>query len=134
MNSAVRFERHQIAPCGMNCGTCMAYLRVKNHCPGCRIHSDDKQVSIRQCIIPRCEHLDHTTSGFCFECQKFPCRRVKQLDLRYRKKYRTSFIENLLIIRDRGIDAFLALESARRTCPGCGAVLCVHRTDCQTCG
>ncbi len=25
-----------IAPCGMNCSICMAYLRGKNKCPGCR--------------------------------------------------------------------------------------------------
>ncbi len=25
-----------IAPCGMNCATCLAYLRDKNTCCGCR--------------------------------------------------------------------------------------------------
>ncbi len=134
MINPVHFDPILIAPCGMNCGTCMAYLRVKNHCPGCRVHSDDKQVSVRQCIIPRCVHLDLTESGYCYECPKFPCRRVKQLDLRYRTKYRTSFIENLVMIRDQGMDAFLVFESRRRTCPVCGAVLCVHRPDCPGCG
>ncbi len=27
-----------IAPCGMNCGICLAYLRTKNVCPGCRVN------------------------------------------------------------------------------------------------
>jgi hypothetical protein len=30
-------ENALIAPCGMNCGVCMAYLREKNKCPGCRL-------------------------------------------------------------------------------------------------
>jgi hypothetical protein len=28
---------HLVAPCGMNCGICRAYLREKNKCPGCRV-------------------------------------------------------------------------------------------------
>ncbi len=134
MNIQVQFDTAMIAPCGMNCATCLGYLRVKNHCPGCRVFSNDKQVSIRQCIIPRCEHLAGTTSGFCYECPVFPCRRIKQLDLRYRKKYRTSFIENLLMIREQGMEAFLVFESRRRSCSGCGTVLCVHRQVCLKCG
>ncbi len=31
-----------IAPCGMNCGTCLGYLREKNKCVGCRLKSDIK--------------------------------------------------------------------------------------------
>ena len=133
MLNTFQFDPFLIAPCGMNCGTCLAYLREKNHCPGCRVYSADKAVSIQRCIIPKCEHLAQTSSGFCYECGKFPCRRVKQLDLRYRTKYRTSFIENLLMIRDEGMEVFLTFESRRRTCPHCGSVLCVHRSSCFTC-
>jgi hypothetical protein len=134
MINPVQFDKLLIAPCGMNCGTCLGYLREKNRCPGCRVFSSDKAVSIQRCIIPGCEHLAKTESGFCYECVKFPCRRVKQLDLRYRTKYRTSFMENLIMIRDQGMDAFLAFESRRQTCPKCGAGLCVHRPGCMTCG
>jgi len=28
MNTAVKFEKYHIAPCGINCGTCRAYLRM----------------------------------------------------------------------------------------------------------
>jgi len=28
-----------IAPCGMNCGACIAFMRDKNNCPGCRVFS-----------------------------------------------------------------------------------------------
>jgi hypothetical protein len=129
----VSFDKSLIAPCGMNCGTCMAYLRVKNRCPGCRIYSADKAISIQRCIIPKCAHLSKTESAFCYDCEKYPCRRLKQLDKRYSTKYKTSFIENLTIIKEKGIDKFLAFESKRRTCPNCGSVLCVHRENCLIC-
>jgi hypothetical protein len=130
MKSPVKFDSSVIATCGMNCGNCLAYLRVKNHCPGCRVSSIDNQVSCQNCIISNCIHLEKTNSKFCYECVKFPCTRMKQLDKRYRTRYNTSFIENLLMIKDNGIEEFLEFESARRTCPECGSVLCVHRQNC----
>jgi hypothetical protein len=99
MSKSVKFNKNFIAPCGMNCGTCLAYLREKNRCPGCRIFSADKAVSVHRCIIIKCIYLEKTKSKFCYECEKFPCKRMKQLDKRYRTKYRTIFIENLLIIK-----------------------------------
>jgi hypothetical protein len=131
MISPVTFERFLIAPCGMNCGTCLAYLRVKNHCPGCRVISAAKPMSCQKCIIANCIHLEKSNSKFCYDCVKFPCTRMKQLDKRYRTRYNTSFIENLSMIKEKGMAEFLDFESGRRTCPDCGAVLCVHRQDCM---
>jgi len=133
MRSSVTFERSMIAPCGMNCGTCIAYLREKNNCPGCRIYSADKAISVQRCIIIKCVNLEMTTSKFCYECEKYPCNRLKQLDKRYRTKYKTSFIENLAMIKEKGIDSFLVFESKRRTCPHCGSTLSVHRDSCLIC-
>ncbi|SRR4030043_2300431 len=133
MKSKVSFDKSQIAPCGMNCGTCLAYLRDKNRCPGCRVISADKAVSVQRCIIVKCDYLEKTKSKFCYECAKFPCKRIKQLDKRYRTKYKTGFIENLLMIQDKGIKEFLSFESIRRTCPNCGSTLCVHRSFCLDC-
>ncbi len=133
MRSQVSFDKFLIAPCGMNCGTCIAYLRDKNKCPGCRVYSADKAISIQRCIIPKCVHLDKTESKFCYECEKYPCKRVKQLDKRYRTKYNTSFIENLAMIKEKGIEKFLDFESKRRTCLNCGSVLSIHRDYCLTC-
>jgi hypothetical protein len=133
MNPEVSFDKSLIAPCGMNCGTCIGYLRVKNKCPGCRVNSADKAISVKRCIITKCDYLERTDSKFCYDCEKFPCRRLKQLDKRYRTKYRTSFIENLLMIKEKGIDNFLVFESGRRTCQNCGSVLTVHRENCMFC-
>lgn len=133
MNPLISFDKSLIAPCGMNCGSCIGFLREKNKCPGCRIYSSGKAVSVQKCIIPKCVHLEKTASKFCYECEKYPCLRIKQLDKRYRTRYKTSFIENLAIIKEKGINAFLDFESERRTCKKCGSVLSVHREQCLHC-
>jgi hypothetical protein len=133
MSNLVKFKRSLIAPCGMNCGTCLAYLRVKNRCPGCRVLSTDKAITCQRCIIKNCIYFEKTNSKFCYNCKIFPCKRMKQLDKRYKTKYRTSFIENLLMIKENGITNFLHFESKRRTCPNCGSALCVHRSFCLSC-
>ena len=123
-----------IAPCGMNCGICMAYLRTRTHCPGC--HGDDtqKQVSCLRCSIKSCTLRATTESGFCYECPKYPCRRLKDLDRRYRTKYGMSMLENLGYIREHGVPAFAEKERERWRCRYCGGVICVHRHACSQCG
>ena len=133
MIPSVIFDKSLIAPCGMNCGTCIGYLRTKNRCVGCREMSASKLPSRVRCVIKNCAELEKTSSGFCYECHKFPCTRMKQLDRRYRTKYHTSFIENLTMIKEKGINSFLEFEAARRACPKCGAVLSVHKDKCLEC-
>ncbi len=133
MSTSVTFDRSMIAPCGMNCGTCYAYLRTKNKCCGCLSASVNNYKTVHLCIIKNCEHLEKTTSKFCFDCDTFPCKRLKQLDKRYRTKYRTSFIENLGTIKEFGITYFLTNEAIRWTCPDCGSTLSCHRNYCLNC-
>jgi len=127
-------ETRLIAPCGMNCAICMAHQRTKNRCPGCHGDDTDKQVSCKQCSVTRCELRLATESGFCYECPKYPCRRLKDLDKRYRTKYGMSMLENLAFIREHGLSAFVEKETERWRCPKCGATICVHRRQCQNCG
>jgi hypothetical protein len=122
-----------IAPCGMNCGLCLAYLRDKNRCEGCRSYSTNKPKYCARCLILNCELLAQSDSKFCYECQKFPCPRLKQLDKRYRTKYRMSMIENLNTIQASGLEYFLDTENKRWKCPTCGSTICVHRKFCLTC-
>lgn len=130
-DTTVSFERSMLAPCGMNCGSCIGYMRPKNKCPGCRqVSHGEARV---QCIIKNCDLLAKTKSGFCYECQKYPCRRLKQLDKRYRTRYNTSILENLMMIKQQGIEYFLAFETDRRKCRECGASLSVHRDHCLAC-
>ena len=131
-------EEKLIAPCGMNCGLCIAYqFREKDlnkkgfhkkYCPGC---------------IPRgenCKHMAHICSlvgegkvRFCYECEEYPCKRLKSLDKRYRTKYNMSMIENLDVIKDKGMKAFLEKEEKKWTCPTCGGITCCHAGLCLEC-
>lgn len=120
-----------IAPCGMNCGLCMAYLREKNRCAGCRSSDDLKSVSRARCKIKTCSG---SSSDFCFTCEKFPCKPLKHLDKRYRTKYSMSMVENLVNIKDHGIGKFVEKESRKWQCLSCGGTICVHKGSCFICG
>lgn len=127
-----------IAPCGMNCALCAAYqFRLhdlnkkgfhRKYCPGCIprgqncLHMGDA-----------CEQLAHGTLRFCYECEAYPCKRLKALDKRYRTKYHMSMIANLEQIRDQGMEAFLAQEVQKWRCPTCGGSLCCHNGLCMHC-
>lgn len=87
----------------------------------------------RLCVIKTCPN-QKSQSGYCFECNDFPCKRLKDLDKRYRTKYHMSMIENLIYIRDHGIELFLENENHRWQCPECSAVVCVHKSNCLSCG
>jgi nickel-dependent lactate racemase len=132
--TAIEFTKEMIAPCGMNCGSCLGYMRDKDHCPGCRTYDPAKPGYCRQCIIIRCDQLKETESKFCYECPKYPCTRLKALDKRYKTKYNTSFFDNLSMIKEKGIKSFLDFETERRSCQQCGATICVHRPQCFECG
>jgi len=82
-----------IATCGMNCGICIAYLREKNKCSGCRGLNKGNPITRSECKIKKCDKLH---SEFCFNCEEFPCKKLMHLDKRYQTKYNMSMIENLL--------------------------------------
>ena len=134
MNETFANAKLLIAPCAMNCGICIGYLREKNKCCGCNFDSGFKPNSCKNCIIKNCEHIKTSASGFCYDCEKYPCKRLKQLDKRYRTKYRMSMIENLNKIKISGMTEFLKSENEKWKCPNCGSRLSAHRNNCLSCG
>jgi len=123
-----------IAPCGMDCAICLAFLRPRNKCPGCRGPDAGKPPSRWDCGIKKCATFEESKARFCYACDAFPCDRLKRLDKRYRTRYGMSMIENLEHIKADGIRRFLKGEEARWTCPSCGGTICVHRGCCFSCG
>ena len=123
-----------IAPCGMNCRLCHAYVRDVNVCPGCRGDDNYKSKSCLACHIKNCEKIVNAEAKYCFNCDSFPCARLKHLDKRYRTKYGMSMIDNLEDIRRFGIRRFIRNEKERWTCPECGEMICVHKPQCISCG
>ena len=117
-----------IAPCGMNCRLCIGYVRAKNKCDGC-LTANTK--CSRKCVLRLCTKRK---SKYCGSCASFPCRRLKQLDKRYRTKYGMSMIENLVQIEELGIRQFVKNENTRWLCATCGELVCVHRPNCLSCG
>lgn len=122
------FRTILIAPCGMDCAVCMAYLRKKNHCGGC--YAPDRLCNTN-CTISACQKVQ----GRCHpDCGEFPCRRLKQLDKRYRTKYHMSMLDNLEFIRKNGIRAFVKSERERWSCKACRGTIDVHHYRCSGCG
>lgn len=114
-----------IAPCGMNCKICLGYLRDKNKCSGCREMDENNSNYCRKCIIKYCDALKEKGMKFCSDkCEKYPCKRLKDLDKRYRTKYGMSMIENLEFIKRSGIREFIQHEKRRWIKNR--KVLCVH--------
>jgi hypothetical protein len=114
-----------IAPCGMNCNLCHAHLREKNRCPGCRAYSADKPNTRTTCIIKNCNILKDNNLKYCSKkCENYPCKRLKDLDKRYRTKYTMSMIDNLESISKNGIRRFVSSEEIRWMKNG--KIFCVH--------
>ncbi len=135
MNTASIIKSKPIAPCGINCMICRGYLlRKKNKCSGCWGDNTNKSNLCVNCKIKNCDNLLKTKSKFCFECEKFPCLSIKQLDKRYRTKYNMSALENLENIKKLGVRKFVQNEKIRWTCPECGGIICVHTGHCSNCG
>ncbi len=122
------FRTTLVAPCGMDCAICSAFLREKNRCTGCATanHPSCRNCSVVTCTERKGRH-GHT-------CGHFPCRRLKQLDARYRAKYRMSMLENLEIIRTKGLREFIRIERERWSCKICGGTIDVHHYRCSACG
>jgi hypothetical protein len=116
-----KINRNLIAPCGMNCAVCRAYLRDKNRCDGC---SKIETGSPKTCVLCRMRTCTERKGKYCFDCSWFPCERLKHMDKRYRTKYGMSQIENLKFIRDHGINDFIKNERIRwQSAKG---IFCVH--------
>jgi hypothetical protein len=129
-----------IAPCGMNCGICSGYLAKKydirskgvrmTYCAGCRPR--DKQCAF---LKKRCEILLNGRVEYCYECESYPCERLRHIDKRYfLSRFRMSMIENLEYIKEYGMEKFLEKEEEKWRCPECGGVICCHNGICFNCG
>ena len=127
-------QARRIAPCGINCGLCRAFLRSRNRCPGCRGDDGGKPKTRVGCKIKTCSERRRDGGDFCAGCARLPCERLRNLDKRYRLKYGMSMIENLQSIAADGLASFLEREKRKWTCPGCGATICVHEAACLVCG
>ena len=119
-----------IAPCGLNCSLCRAYIRGRNPCPGCRGGDNHKSKTCSSCTIKNCKNLTADKHQFCYSCAKFPCAPLLHLASRYQDKYGVSIMANLERINAVGAENFVAEETAKWACPNCNSLLCMHKPQC----
>lgn len=137
--SAPKFSPELVAPCGMNCSICKAYLALSRnvprkkgavtHCAGCRVR--DKNCAF---IKRDCEKIRKKQILFCYQCPDMPCERLTKLDTYYRSRYSMSMIENQKLMKEKGMTAFLKDQIEKYQCPKCGDVVSVHDSKCYACG
>jgi len=127
-------EKQILAPCGINCSLCRAYQRKRNKCDGCYEVAGNRATHCESCKIKHCEDHHGKETELCIECEKFPCKKMKQIDLRYIRGYKVSLIQNQERLKKLGAEAYLEEEKKLWTCPNCGGTLCMHQTACLRCG
>jgi hypothetical protein len=130
-----KFTAELIAPCGMNCGICIAFFgytlngkKRKHTCKSCRLRNTQCAFIKKQCVKLAANQIE-----YCFECTDFPCENLTTLDKRHRTKYGMSMIENLKYIQTNGIQQFLKHEEERWKCPSCGGIICEQNKICYSC-
>ena len=133
------FTPDSIAPCGMNCGICKAYLAYSrgipykkgevSHCTGCLVRNKNCAFIKRDC-----ERIRKKQIRFCYECERMPCNELAKIDSYYKARYGMSMVENQNVIREQGMDEFLKKQYEKYRCPDCGDVVSVHDGKCYACG
>ncbi len=136
--SGIGMTETMIAPCGMNCALCVHYqfraydINQKGfnrlYCPGCIDRAKGCLYMGENCTLHKTPSI-----RFCTSCDHYPCKQLKGLDKRYRTKYHMSMIENLEIIKTKGLDAFLKQQETKWACPTCGSPICCHNGLCLHC-
>ncbi len=121
-----------IAPCGLICDLCSAFQREKNRCPGCTAEGN-KPAYCMNCIVVNCPEKNGDPTKLCDVCSKYPCKRLKALEKRYKTKYGESLFENFQKIKQLGLERFKQEAEASWRCPDCKELLNVHRVQCSHC-
>ena len=124
-----------VAPCGVVCDLCSAFQRKRNKCVGCNNDDNNRYhySKCSKCKIKNCLEKNGNGKLLCNICNKFPCRLIIKLDVRYRVKYGESPIENLHEITRIGIKDFMKEFNKKWKCKKCSNLLCVHRGYCLFC-
>ena len=90
----------------------------------------------QKCVFHQCELRKTYKYGFCLECEKFPCEKLKRLDKKHKEHDGLSMIENQIYIKNKGVRSFLKAETEKWKCTECGGLVCVgaHEILCSDCG
>ena len=137
MGKTKLFTAEMLAPCGLDCSICSQAHSDTNPCPGCNGPNREKPVFCAMlCGIVKCKKRKAGDYQYCDECPDFPCAEVMEKETRYTSAYPLSEspLNNLRMMRDMGMDAFLDHERDKWMCKRCGGAVSVHTGCCGKCG
>lgn len=132
--------------CGLYCGACEVYLANQDgtieekakewgmdpgdlQCHGCK--SDVVSVYCRRCKIKSCAEAKHV--GYCFECDAFPCSSLIEFS-NDEHSHHSIALHNLGVMRKSGVEAWVAEQKTRWSCPQCGERFSWYDERCGQCG
>ncbi len=131
------FTADMIAPCGLDCSLCRLAHDKDHPCAGCNGPNENKpRFCAELCGIVICEKRRNNGYEYCDECPEFPCEDVMEKESRYTTAYPLyeSPLNNIRLIREIGMDAFLEKQRSEWTCKECGGPVCVQTGICRDCG
>lgn len=117
--------------CGLFCGTCQAY---PEYCHGCL--SDLVAAPCKVCShgFRDCAREHQVTH--CYMCAEFPCPRLEQFSHEHYQNgicHHEHVIEDGRDMREMGVKAWVARETAEHTCPLCGELIVWFEPECPHC-
>lgn len=124
-------DNNMLAPCGINCKVCYKHLHPKKSCQGCFLGEENKPEHCKKCAIIICEKRKGIK--YCYECEDFPCKRMKYQEKSYSTRYKVSPFQNLSIVKKLGIHEFMKTEKVKWTCPNCEGIVSQHDRICSEC-
>lgn len=111
---------------------CAVHLDNKKHCVGCL--GDPSKITRKSCIhCVRKNCAKEKGHTHCFECETYPCSRLKPLAKTYREKYGVDLIAIGNDAKANGVAAAMEKQLAEYTCT-CGGIICMHDGICRGCG
>ncbi len=136
--------------CGIYCGACSVVICGKTGradgfaaclggvprgdlaCGGCK--SDTVYAGCSTCNIRRCAR--ERSIAHCIDCAEYPCASYRkwQLVAKALVPHAGTATANLEVIRRDGVDAWLAAQERRWSCPGCGSPFSWYARTCHKCG
>lgn len=131
MEMPQKMDGSMFAPCGMNCVVCYKHCYHKKPCAGCLNSDLGKPEHCRKCTIKDCVRARGL--DYCFQCPEYPCKRLKYMEKSYQTRYQASLMDNSAAVKARGLEAFMAEQREKYTCPACGGVISLHDRACSQC-
>lgn len=105
-------------------------------CEGCK--SDVLFVGCQNCSVRICAREKHIEA--CIECAEFPCREVQgrmeylSKNLRETLPHTRVAFRNLLLIKEKGLAAWLSDQEKKWSCPQCSEPFMWYQEKCEKCG